>query len=126
MNRKLYILGDADHVRDRVEGYLLSGELGALKLFSESLDSGLHDLTRSAEDLWGAEIIMAGGDEFLLCMEPSSYSRKTLESLLKSFLETTGCSISCGVGAEVSVAYLNLRRAKAAGGAVIVDGGART
>ncbi len=126
MSERVYVLGDADRVRERIEGYLLGDRPEDVRTFSERLGTGLGDLVRSAETLLGANVLMAGGDDILLCVKRSSYSRRTLAELAKTFCETTGCTISFGVGADVSIAYLNLRRAKATGGGAIVGDGAPT
>jgi minimal CRISPR polymerase domain len=119
VSEQVYVLGDADRIRERIEGYLLGDTPAEVRTFSERLAGGLREFVRSAEILLNADVLMAGGDDVLLCVKPASYSRHTLEELAKTFCQATGCTISLGVGSEVSTAYLNLRRAKAAGGGVI-------
>lgn len=117
----LFILGDADRIRERVERYLLSSELALLSSFSERLAASITDLVRGAQESLGAEALMAGGDDILFRVSSTAYSRPALEALLARFRGTSGCTISFGVGADVQTAYLNLRRAKASGGDIIVD-----
>ena len=123
MSEHIFVLGDADRVRERIESYLLGDRPADVRTFSERLSAGLRDFVHSAETLLGASVLMAGGDDVLLCVNASSYSHRTFEELARTFRENTGCTISFGVGADVSIAYLNLRRAKAAGGGVIVGDG---
>jgi len=120
MTNRVYVLGDADRVRERLEGYLLGDRPADVRTFSQQLSEGLADFVRSAQVLFGADILMAGGDDVLLSVEDGLYSRRTLEQLVRAFSEKTGCTISLGVGNDVSTAYLNLRRAKAAGGGGVV------
>ena len=122
MSDRVYVLGDADRIRERIEGYLLGDRPADVRTFSERLAVGLREFVCSAELLLGADVLMAGGDDVLLCVKATSYSRHTLEELAKTFCQATGCTISLGVGGDVSIAYLNLRRAKAAGGGVIAGG----
>jgi hypothetical protein len=120
MKAALYILGDADRVREHIERHLLAGELAELAKLSERLSSGLNNLTCAAEESLGAETIMAGGDDVLLRVRADVFSAKALETIARTFRSETGCTISFGVGADIAVAYLNLRRAKAGGGGTIV------
>lgn len=116
----LFIMGDADHVREQVERRLLGGTLSDLTDFSSGLTSALLLLVSSAEAELGAETIMAGGDNVLFRVRWNNYSRRTLDALGSIFHEKTGCTISFGVGEDIANAYVNLRRAKAAGGGAIV------
>jgi hypothetical protein len=119
MNPRVYILGDVDRVREQIERYLLGDTPFEVTTFSQRLSEGLRDFLRSAETLLAGETLMSGGDDILLSVERSMYSRAQFEELMSAFRQTTGCTISLGVGADVSTAYLNLRRAKAAGGGTI-------
>lgn len=78
MDDPLFVLGDADRVRERVEKYLLASELSELSKFSNALTLAIGRLARGAEDLMGAETIMAGGDDLLLCMPRRLYSYAAL------------------------------------------------
>jgi hypothetical protein len=115
---RIYVLGDVDHVRERIEHYLLGDNPIDVRAFSQRLADGLQEFVRSAEAL-GAAVVMAGGDDLLLTMNSGTYSRLRLEKLAETFRQATGCTISLGVATTVAAAYLNLRRAKAAGGGAI-------
>ena len=120
MSAHLYILGDADRVRDQIERQLLAGNLEGVAELSANLSAGLVNLVRAVEASLDAETIMAGGDDVIFRVRAEAYSTKILEAVSAQFLAEAGCTISFGVGDEVTLAYLNLRRAKAAGGGTVV------
>jgi methyl coenzyme M reductase beta subunit len=113
MTTDLYILGDADQVRDGIDKRLLQGQLQELRAFSAALTSSIAHLLRSFEDEMGAEVIMAGGDDLLVRVPAARYSVDANLALAVLFQRDTGCAISFGVGSTLSAAYINLRRAKA-------------
>ena len=65
MVSNLYILGDADHVREKIEFYLLSSQLNSLRIFSKSLRIAVDDLAQRVQDVFAGDIIMVGGDDVL-------------------------------------------------------------
>jgi hypothetical protein len=115
-NSSLYILGDADRVRQHIDRELLASNLEAVTNFSAKLTQGLLDLARASEEFMSAETIMAGGDDVLFRVDANKYSQESLKQIADAFQQQTGCTISFGVGVSVALAYLNLRRAKAEGG----------
>ncbi|WP_449221910.1 Cas10/Cmr2 second palm domain-containing protein [Tistrella mobilis] len=115
----LYILGDADHVRERVEAALFSGDLAKLKSFSQTLTGAIADLVREVVECFDAQTVMAGGDDVLFIVDANRFELDTLVAFACVFKKTTGCSISFGIGVTPDAAYLNLRRAKAAGGGIV-------
>lgn len=119
---ELFIYGDADQVRLRVERHLLGRDFDQLRAFSEKLSLAVTELARRAEKLLGAEVIIAGGDDILLRLQPESYSHETLTDLQNQFHQSTGCTISFGVGSQVEWSFVNLRKAKAMGGGLIIEG----
>jgi len=124
MTSDLYILGDVDRVRERIERHLLAGKLDALKQFSDTLTAEVGALARRIHKAFSADIIMAGGDDVLFCVPQDRYSKTDLETIAQQFASESGCTISFGVAADITTAYVNLRRAKSSGGNVIIDSGA--
>lgn len=117
--RTLYILGDADRVREKVEGAIFRGDLEGLSRFSTCLTVAISSIVRDLEQKFGATAIMAGGDDILVTVPGSAYDRSTLVKLASDFKTTTGCTISFGVSFDLDRAYLSLRRAKSANGCVV-------
>lgn len=115
----LYVLGDADRVREKVEAALFGNDLAALSAFSETLTSAIATLVHDMEKRFGARTVMAGGDDVLFTVDVARFDRDVLAQFAKAFICATGCSISFGVGASPETAYLNLRRAKATGGGIV-------
>jgi spermidine/putrescine-binding protein len=115
----LYILGDADRVRQRVERALLSGDLVQLGTFSAALTAAIACIAERMIQHLSAQVIMAGGDDLLLTVPAGTFDVDILEGLSRDFADETGCTISFGVGTTVEEAYLHLRMAKASGGGTI-------
>lgn len=108
----LYLLGDADRVRDGIDQRLLRGHLDDLRAFSFNLTVALAELVSAFQREMDAELIMAGGDDVLLRVLGTRYSRERHSQLCHQFFEATGCRMSFGVSSNLQTAYLNLRRAK--------------
>lgn len=123
MNAHIYAIGDADRIRERIEHQLLSGNLDQMARFSAELTASFVELIQEVEKTLCAETIMAGGDDVLFRIARKNYSSNALKNILTHFQVRTGCTISFGVGHEITQAYLNLRRAKAGGGGTIVADG---
>jgi len=112
MTTYIFLLGDADRVRDGIDQRLLSGQLAELKEFSTNLTRGIAELVDMFQSEMDAEVIMAGGDDVLLQVSVDLYSVHKHLNICSNFRNTTGCNISFGVSRNLSQAYLNLRRAK--------------
>ena len=119
--KTLIILGDGDHVREVVERLLLAQDFEKLALFSRSLSGAIQSLAERARALLDAEVFVAGGDDLVLRIREELYQRRTLDEMADFFFESTGGTISFGVGRGSDSAFVNLRRAKAQGGGAIVD-----
>lgn len=122
MSKVLYALGDADNIRRRIEGMLLSNNLQALGEFSAAISTAIQALGEHAKQALGADIIFCGGDDILFLVKPEKFSQDKLKMLMREFTERTGSTISFGVGNSAEEAFLNLARAKSTGsGTLIVD-----
>lgn len=125
MTESLYILGDADRVRERIELHLLVGRLNLLRQFSDSLTCAINALSRRVHEAFSGELIIAGGDDVIFCVPRDRFCRAKLETIAKQFALESGCTISFGVASDIPTAYVNLRRAKAMGGNNITYSGAK-
>ena len=119
----LYLIGDGDDVRDRVEFYLLNSDLNALTHFSRNLVKAIDVVKEFAVSKMDAEVVYAAGDDVFFCVDKDRYQRTHLEDMMNIFLKIMGSTISFGVGESIEAAFLNLRRAKASGRGKIVESG---
>lgn len=104
MTSTLYILGDADRVRQRVERALLSGDLVELGKFSAALTAAIALIAERMIQRLSAQVVMAGGDDLLLTVPAGTFDVDILEGLSRDFADETGCTISFGVGKTVEEA----------------------
>ena len=108
-----YVLGDGNHIRERVEFYLLNHDLESLSNFSQSITTAINELKEMAISTMSGRVILAGGDDILLSVPRENYRKELIQKLQQAFLDTTGITISFGIGKTIEAAYINLRRAKA-------------
>lgn len=120
MTEHVFVLGDGDKVRDRLDSLLFSGQLDELKRLSTAISQAIVSVANDVIAKMGGEIVVAGGDDLLLRVPAESFTPAVLEALRRSFQLQTGCSLSIGAAQDVDRAYINLRRAKARGGDALI------
>ncbi|MFQ5651462.1 MAG: mCpol domain-containing protein [bacterium] len=118
---KLFVFGDGDNIRHKIESLRFENKLGELHNFSESLTTTISRLEKMVAADLGGEVLMAGGDDILFLIDKKSYEKRDIEQLMRVFRKETGCTISFGVGRNLEQAYMNLVKAKANGKNKIVD-----
>jgi len=116
----LYALGDGDRVREMIDDALLSGNLEDVKERSHKLTRAMQVLSDVARQHTGWQVVFSGGDDICLTIEQRAYDEAIVSGLMQQFQELTGGTMSFGVGTSIENAYLNLRRAKARGGNILV------
>lgn len=121
MNQDIFCMGDGDDVRNKIELLLFSGELKALKEFSERLSEAISNIEKLSKSKLDATIILSGGDDIIFSIKKNTYAKSEFENLSSLFFSMTGTTISFGIGNTIELAYLNLRRAKISGKGKIVD-----
>ena len=119
MVSSLYILGDADRIREKVEASLFANDLAGLSTFSTNLTEAISRIVQRMNERLSATVIMAGGDDVFFIVAADRFNLSVLGEIASDFTKETGCTISFGVGASPDSAYLFLRHAKAAGGGAI-------
>jgi hypothetical protein len=117
----VFILGDADRVREQIERALLEGRLEEASQFSRNLTEAVRTLVSEVEQSLDASTIVAGGDDVCFRVPRERYNSSKLTEIARRFAAISSCKISFGVGLTIEGAYVNLRRAKAHGGDRIVD-----
>ena len=108
----IYVLGDGDKIRENVEYYLLNNNLEGLSTFSQNLTVAINQMKEAATSKMNARVIMAGGDDILFCVPRGKYRHELIQQLQEAFYNTTGVTISFGVGKTIEMVYINLRKAK--------------
>ncbi len=118
----LFILGDGDNIRERIESLLFSKNFTELHKVSESFSVTIRGIKKLVVSGMNGEVLMAGGDDLLFRINKKNYKREIIEKLAEYFKKNTGNSMSFGVGSTIEDAYLNLRKAKSLGKGIVVDG----
>jgi hypothetical protein len=121
----LFILGDADRVREKVEVALFAGDLDRLAGFSRKLTEAIASMAAHLEQHLGMRTVMAGGDDVLFTVQSGCFVLPILRDVAAKFLADSGCSMSFGVGTTIEEAYVNLRKAKSSGAGIIGSQGVR-
>lgn len=119
---QIYVLGDGDRIRERIEKHLLNNELELCTKLSHDLIKAINTIKNVAISRMRADIIIAGGDDIILRVEAKRYQKEHIYELRSIFNEISGSSISFGIGNSVTDAYVNLRRAKSSSTEKIIDG----
>jgi hypothetical protein len=117
---QLFIAGDADHVRQRVNRLVFEGDCSGLRNFSEVIHSAIREAVTTAANQFSAELVYTGGDDILFQAPVETFSQEHLSDLMRGFRRATGCTISFGVGRSLEEAFLNLAKAKAFGPGVCI------
>ena len=115
MIENIFVIGDGDGIRKRIELYLLNKDLERLKAFSSSLTGAIQEIEHLAVSTMNSQIVFAGGDDILFIIAATHYREESIRELMKVFLHRTQSTISFGAGPDIETAYINLRRAKAEG-----------
>ena len=71
----IYAFGDGDKIREKVENYLFNHDLEGLTTFSQNLTSAISQLKENAIATTNAKVIVAGGDDILLCIPRENYQK---------------------------------------------------
>jgi minimal CRISPR polymerase domain len=120
MKNSIFVIGDGDGIRKKVESYLLSGHLESLGQFSFALTNAISEIAKLAVQNMESKIVFAGGDDICFITTSSNFHKEKIQELIEEFFRKTECSISFGVGENIEEAFLNLRRAKSMGGGCLI------
>jgi hypothetical protein len=115
----LYLYADADGVRLSLERLLFEQRLDELSHLSSTLHKAVQATASALAKQFAGRVIIAAGDDILILTTAALYDHKAITDAMASFASTTGCTLSVGVGPTISECYINLRRAKSAGGGAI-------
>jgi hypothetical protein len=110
---KLYIIGDGNHTRRRIDFLLLTDRLDELTKFSENLKTAISSMKEIFEGEMHGRCIVAAGDDLVVELEAECFSPSVLRKLESLYRERTGCTIAFGYGESIGAAILDLRLKKA-------------
>ncbi len=108
----IYVLGDGDKIRERIEAHLLNNEIELLSEVSQSIIDAISEMVGFSSATMNAEKIMAGGDDLLLRIKKNLFKLEKLKTMIQIFQSKVGNQFSVGIGNTIESAYINLRRAK--------------
>jgi hypothetical protein len=112
---------DADNVGDKLELLLIRGKVEEARKLQADVQSVIKwlVLTLNAEE--GFEILYVGCDDVLFRAKAANYNRCRLDQIRKRFEELCGCTLSCGIGLDLTTALHNLCIAKLEGKDRVVE-----
>jgi hypothetical protein len=110
-----YLLADGDSIGDRLELFLLDGDVEAAAYFSERLRQALEALALALEKGLSGKIIFTGGDDVLALVPAAMVSDEACRGLQSAYQNACGCTLSIGIAHSVDRAVGALRRAKLLG-----------
>lgn len=106
---------DGDDVSSALELFLLKGDTAGAREYSESLSRASAVIRGCLEADPEAEIILAGGDDFVVRFQHESAAPEFIERLRKAYSAECGRTMSVGIGNDSREATMNLRQAKLMG-----------
>lgn len=111
----VYLLADGDRIGDRLELFLLEGNIDGAVALSGRLHRALARLVSSLKEELNGQILFTGGDDVLAAVPATLASSEGCEALQSVYQEACGCTLSVGVGRTPQSAVDALRRAKLLG-----------
>jgi hypothetical protein len=124
-DRSSYLFADGDSVGDRIELFLMDGDVEAAAQLSVQLQKALEAIINTLQRDFDGRIILAGGDDVLAAIPSERASVESCNILRGIYKAICGCTLSIGVGRYPERAVDALRRAKLLGrNQVIISEGA--
>lgn len=115
MSKSVYLALDGDDVGRSLEYLILTNQDNALRVFSYSVADAIEWLSSELTKVFGAELVFKGGDNILCTLIPGERFMEESDAMRGSFQKRAGCTLSIGLGASASEAYIALKFAKASG-----------
>ncbi|TAN49938.1 MAG: mCpol domain-containing protein [Methylococcaceae bacterium] len=116
----IYVIGDGDNIRQRMEQQLLYGKLDECKKVSEAITAGMRCVNDVITARKGWEVVFCGGDDILVKVCASDYDPNLIRKAIDEFERCSKSTICFGSASSLQEAYLNLRRAKSFGVGILV------
>lgn len=116
----IYVIGDGDNIRQRIEREIFGGDLNACREVSNAISCAMERIKSVALSADGWDVVFCGGDDILLKVEAAAYSPDFIRQMMDEFSRASRSTICFGAARSLPAAYLNLRRAKTRGNGVLV------
>jgi GTP cyclohydrolase III len=100
-----------------MELFLLDDQSQAARQFSDKINQAVHESTAflAAAASGAADLVFVGGDAFLVILPAGPSYREICTEVQSIFQQTSGCTLSIGLGPDAKTAANALRRAKLLG-----------
>lgn len=114
--QKYYAYLDGDSIGDAIGNLLNSGNPGRAKLFSESIKESMREIELLISSNRDISILILGGDDVLIEYWSDSTNFLAIpKQIITIFEQSSGLSMSCGIGKSVQEAKFYLALAKTTG-----------
>jgi hypothetical protein len=113
-NKISYIFFDGDNVGSTIEALLLLEKTEDARIYSNSLNQVISDISSYLSANRNVDVIILGGDDILIKVtDNESETKLIIDTIIKTFSANSQKStISCGVGTNIENAIIALDRAK--------------
>jgi hypothetical protein len=109
----MYAFFDGDDIGKKIEIMLLENRVFEAIDFSEKIKTAISHLYDIAQDQDNVDVIICGGDDFLVEIQDDSTDVSVFFDKIKTdFFVITGNTLSCGIGETVKESVMNLYFAK--------------
>ena len=112
---KLYIAADGDDMGSKIGAYIMSNNVEKAKELSRLIHKGEKKVIDFATKTWQGNMILSGGDDMLVAVSPSKFDSAQLEQMRKLYHQTTGATLTVGVGDSAAEAAKALAYGKNTG-----------
>lgn len=111
----LYIHIDGDNVGSHIELCLMDGDINKAQKISKDVTNGMELIKSKLINKLNATVYICAGDDLIASFEPESEFFDFLENAKSNYFNSTGLTISIGLGDTIKGSLDNLRRAKMSG-----------
>ncbi len=114
-SNNIYVFLDGDGIGDKLELLLLDGKIEDAKRFSNSINTSINRICTEIMSTKGVQLLFSGGDDVVFYYQGENWNIDSIYKFQKQFEESTGNTLSAGIGISIQSAITNLRRAKLSG-----------
>lgn len=116
----VYVIGDGDNIRQRMERQLLYENVDGCKDVSEAITAGMKYVDNLVSSRRGWEVVFCGGDDILIKVHARYYDPEFIRLIIREFERCSESTMCFGSAKTLQNAYVNLRRAKIFGAGTLI------